>query len=610
MHSKYVTDIYERLLSDLYYTLPRNGHLALPGDLTTSLIGTGRLPYIEWLILNGPRVEKEILGYLETGDITLIKSDLHEDFVPLWNFFLAEESPQVLREIRQILLFSYKAEQEPTNEQLVQSQKDFEETDAMCAIWSAHHGGGHPSGTLASARRIVGAVIYRVNWGEVAPQHGPGGIYPSRLPHEKSCFTTFYRPIAEKYPYDKYFWCLPTWWDSIMVREEWRPLSESDDIIASLIAVPKDSRGPRLICVHPAEAIWIQQGQRKLLEDAIDRSPLTKGRINFTDQTVNGQLALKSSSDRKFVTLDLKEASDRISIDLVRTLFGEHVSSYLCATRANKIKLLDGRVIELQKYAPMGNATVFPVQSLCFWALVRAGIRARHGTDCDDIYVFGDDILFPVEYWSGAIYGLIQAGLVPNPNKTFGKGFFRESCGVDAYKGVDVTPLRLRKHSLLQLDGIESMLALAHKLRQRGYGATCQFIYDRCRSALKRKWGAFLPYSNSIQTAGLFELCENFGFSDLVKLGSRIRFRKRYHRHELKTLQLRAPVMRVRDGDWYHLLDSFHKIESKYSRPKKERWTAEDGYANLKEGIPIDGRLEYPVPYRNRLQYGWTVIER
>jgi hypothetical protein len=34
----------------------------------------------------------------------------------------------------------------------------------------------------------------------------------------------------------------------------------ADIIEAKLIAVPKDSRGPRLICVHPAESIWIQQG--------------------------------------------------------------------------------------------------------------------------------------------------------------------------------------------------------------------------------------------------------------------------------------------------------------------------------------------------------------
>jgi hypothetical protein len=106
---------------------------------------------------------------------------------------------------------------------------------------------------------------------------------------------------------------MPTFWHDIMVTESKGRIMEKTDIVAKLTAVPKDSRGPRLICVHPKEAIWIQQGQRLKLEAAITSSNLTKGRINFTDQTVNGGLALESSKSGRLATLDLKEASDRIS---------------------------------------------------------------------------------------------------------------------------------------------------------------------------------------------------------------------------------------------------------------------------------------------------------
>jgi len=153
--------------------------------------------------------------------------------------------------------------------------------------------------------------------------------------------------------------------------------------------------------VHPAESIWIQQGQRQLLESRIESHPLTKGKIAFTDQTVNGKLALSSSKTREFCTLDLREASDRISCSLVKALFGPHTYEWMSCSRATHVKLLDGRVIELKKWAPMGNALCFPVESLVFFSLVVAGIRSHYGENCNDVYVFGDDIIFPSKYHNG-----------------------------------------------------------------------------------------------------------------------------------------------------------------------------------------------------------------
>jgi len=378
MHSMYVINAYKRLLADIR---DKTGvSIDAPGDLN-----------YDWVLIEGPKLDKEILAYLE-GERESV--DLPEWLKPLWTGFLERGCLVCLRELRQSLVFCYKVEHEPTNEQLIQSQKDFEETESLVKLWSdSRNDYLIRSHTIGTARKYISSILYRANWREIVPSHGPGGIYPSRVPCDKSRFTTIYRSIQDYYPYDQFFCGLPNYWVDTMVEEKIGSLTECDDIVAKLVAVPKDSRGPRLICVHPAESIWIQQGQRRILESCIERHPLTRGRINFTDQTVNGTLALKSSKDREFCTLDLKEASDRISCSLVRSLFGDYIYDWISCARANKLELLDGRVIPLQKWAPMGNALTFPIESLVFWSVVRAGIYTSSGEICDDVYVFGDDII-------------------------------------------------------------------------------------------------------------------------------------------------------------------------------------------------------------------------
>jgi hypothetical protein len=107
----------------------------------------------------------------------------------------------------------------------------------------------------------------------------------------------------------------------------------------------------------------------------------------------------------------------------------------------------------LNKFAGMGNALTFPVQSSCFaivciaaildkWALKPTMARIRRAAR--QIRVFGDDIIINTEYAHHCVDWLEAVGLKINRRKSFLTGNFRESCGVDAYKGVDVTPLYLR----------------------------------------------------------------------------------------------------------------------------------------------------------------------
>jgi hypothetical protein len=535
-----------------------------------------------WVLKEGPLLDKALLKYLETPEASL--PQFPSWLLPLWEQFVLSKDPLLIRYIRQCLTFCYKAEQLPTNEQLEEAQASFENTDSDIAVWDfafKQSISQHP--IIRSARRIVHSVLHRIDYREITPMHGPGAVFPSKAPIHKSNFSTVYSTLQECYPYDQFFCGLPSFWKEIMVDGD-RDLTSADRIQAKLVAVPKDSRGPRLICVHPCEAVWIQQGIRKKLESAIERSPLTAGRVNFTDQSINARLALAASLDQKYCTIDLKEASDRISLELVRHLFDD--VKFLECCRAVDVKLLDGRVIVLKKFAPMGNAITFPIQSILFFSLVVAGLKHYYNVNCTDVYVFGDDIIVPSQYYEGAIKALVLSGLVPNASKCFVRGFFRESCGTDAYKGVDVTPLRMKVRDADSDSNAASLCDLAKRLKLQGYTACSSFLY----SIVSKRYGS-LGLTNNPDCQGIVEYVE-YPYTHLITKLERfhIRWNRSLQRYETRTGLVRSCLATTPKYGWYHIQDSLLRISN---------------------DIPISDRgTEYSVPYRGRLICGWTELIR
>jgi hypothetical protein len=103
----------------------------------------------------------------------------------------------------------------------------------------------------------------------------------------------------------------------------------------------------------------------------------------------------------------------------------------------------------MKKFAPMGSAVTFPVQSLVFLLLTVYAVRLFDGKEghlrglkesFGEVTVFGDDIIAPSRAINAITWVLTQCGLKVNTEKTFSEGNFRESCGMDAFKGYDVTP--------------------------------------------------------------------------------------------------------------------------------------------------------------------------
>jgi hypothetical protein len=302
---------------------------------------------------------------------------------------------------------------------------------------------------LREARGLVTRCLTGIDPLDIVPRHGPGAVATGEKPDQKMHLKRIYDSVEECYPASEYYFLnakhLFDEWDS-----QYWSLDHVDEPQAKVMLVPKDSRGPRLISAEPLEVQFLQQGLGRKLVQRIERHPLTKGHVNFTDQTVNRKLALRGSVDGKWSTLDLKEASDRVSLALVKELFGgTGLLPNLLALRSKSTVLPDGRVVRMGKYAPMGSALCFPVEALCFWALAVACIHVcgqkSLKTALSSVYVYGDDIIVRGGDEKYLLQYFHYFGLRLNDGKCCYTGLFRESCGCDAYRGHVVTPIKVKR---------------------------------------------------------------------------------------------------------------------------------------------------------------------
>lgn len=328
---------------------------------------------------------------------------------------------------------------------------------------------------IRRARCILADVFAFFNPYDIYPRNGPGALSTRERLWEKFTWTRISKRLIDIYPVDAYFVASA---GHVCDRPEILSLDDSERG-ARVILVPKDSRGPRLISCEPHDNMWIQQGLSRAIVHHVESQRLTQFNVRFTDQRPNQLGALLGSKTGKYATLDLKEASDRVSLDLVRLLFPEWLLPFLECCRSHKTTLPDGTELSLEKFAPMGSALCFPIMALTIWSLLHAA------NDCADerelIYVYGDDVIVPSEYSLSAISVLESVGLRVNREKSCLQGFFRESCGLDAFKGIEVTPIRIRTgwSATPRPDAYCSWVAYANSFYDKRYLRTYEYIVGR-----------------------------------------------------------------------------------------------------------------------------------
>lgn len=361
-------------------------------------------------------------------------------------------NPAAVDCVRQMSYIFYKLEVQFDEGHIAKFLDQFVETDRMLGDISFDDDGTAKYRLIKRMRGLVARVLSNVDPYDIVPSHGSGATACHTPNSQKYHQLRYYEKLDEVFSYSEFFFLSPT-----HLVDELDKLMNADVKLpqARVCLVPKDSRGPRIISCEPAELMFIQQGLMRKMYETIEAHPLTRGQVNFTDQTINQEMAKLGSVTGTLATLDLTDASDRVSLNLVREVFPMNWVRALEACRSETTLLPDGRVVKLNKFAPMGSSCCFPVEALVFWACAVAAVQEhtrenrftkKFGTSVfDGALVYGDDIIIDSLYSSVVMVALQSIGLKVNQLKSYVQGPFRESCGGDYYNGVDVTPVRLRK---------------------------------------------------------------------------------------------------------------------------------------------------------------------
>lgn len=326
------------------------------------------------------------------------------------------------------------------------------------------------------------------------PKHGPGVTNDKFFGNAKFTVREFYQQWRHAFSIEELYGYQPIVWKSDSFDTP-RPVK--------VVAVPKTMKVARIIAVEPTAMQYAQQYVSKRLISCFTKTGIMN-QLNLNDQTPNQRLARAGSCDGSWATLDLSEASDRLTAKLVHHIFRKapKIRRHLFACR-NPRALVGNKLLILKKFASMGSALTFPVESYCFYILAVSAIM--HSYDLHGKYprlgylrrlqkaerlvsVFGDDIIVPSDTASLVIDYLETYGLKVNRKKSFYSGFFRESCGVDAYKGYDVTPVYIRSRiprRITDATEVVSFVSTANQMFRKGLWSTADLLKKHVDSIYK-----------------------------------------------------------------------------------------------------------------------------
>jgi hypothetical protein len=327
----------------------------------------------------------------------------------------------------------------------------------------------------------------RIYDGELTPTHGPGATADGLKGNQKFTLKEWTTRLEGVFPFIE--WAAPVYsvYDWVNEHVDFREPGAERPV--KVIHVPKTLKTPRIIAEEPTSMMFMQQAILAVMKEEFRADVNARDLICFDSQIPNQRMAKEGSATGRLATLDLKEASDRVSNQLVRELFANfpHIGEAVQVVRSRKADV-QGKVIRLAKYASMGSALTFPLEAMVFCTLVFLGIERelnRPLTYADvkrlrkQVRVYGDDIVVPVEYVDSVIRTLEHFGARVNMRKSFWNGKFRESCGADFYAGASVDVVRVRRvfpKSLQDGKEIESIVSLRNQLFELGYERTVGWL--------------------------------------------------------------------------------------------------------------------------------------
>jgi len=345
-------------------------------------------------------------------------------------------------------------------------------------------------------RELFTQMDREVYYGQILPKHGPGAVADKLTSNGKYRSRMWTQRLERIFPCSSYLIPSPRYYEEL---EEVDIREPGTEIPVRVISVPKTLKTPRIIAIEPTCMQYMQQGLLRCFLDAYGRDELLQRFLGFDDQVPNQELARIGSLDQRTATLDLSEASDRVSNQLVRAMFHRHphLREAMDATRSRKADVPGHGVIRLAKYASMGSALCFPVEAMVFLTLIVLGVQRSLNTTLTrrdvkslvgSVRVYGDDLIVPIDHVLTIVQTLEHFGARVGLDKSFWTGRFRESCGKEYYAGQDVSVVRVRHtlpSTIADADGIIATVALRNQLYLAGLWRVSWYLDNLLEGVLK-----------------------------------------------------------------------------------------------------------------------------
>lgn len=261
-------------------------------------------------------------------------------------------------------------------------------------------------------------------------------------------------------------------WNSNLASYLWQDLA-SEEVSPTVVAgnrlsfVPKKFDSLRTMMVEPTLNQFFQQGLGNYISMQLKRF----GNIELeTQPDCHRRLCKKiTANGLDIATIDWSQASDRIWLGLCQRLLPSDWFAVLQDVRS-PVTLYKGEVFTLTMAGSMGCGFTFPLQTLLFSCLLKA--LARESDKEQFVSVFGDDCICDSNLIDDIMWLGQELDWQMNADKSFTSGGFRETCGVDAYHGVDCRPFFIERPGDV--------------FSPSGLAAWAYGVYNQCANVIRR----------------------------------------------------------------------------------------------------------------------------
>ncbi len=472
--------------------------------------------------------------------------------------------------IRQLCYLTYKVERDCSPKRVQAAIDQYVSTDAELRYLpkriTAEQRDTFSRVALRLFGKMFGELDRKIADFDLIPKHGPGSVADRLSPLRKRDLSYWTQRLEGVFPHWRYRTNIPEW------DADLEMVAPGMETPVRVVTVPKTQKTPRVIALEPSTVQYAQQALMDEIYHFVARSPLD-GILGFQDQERNQKLALEASITGSLATLDLSEASDRVHWWLVQQMVKgfPHLRDFLDATRSQRAEVEGYGVIPISKFASMGSALTFPIEAMVFTilALMGMGERGEHAISvrrlAGRLSVYGDDIIVPTDQVASVIDHLETFGFKVNRSKSHWRGYFRESCGKEYYRGQDVSIQKLRQDFPTSGKDAARVASLLD-FRNRCYTAGLWGVVRALDTETKK----FVSVVHSRDSdAGLVHVT-------FLPPSQKTRYNRHLQRLEVKVPYLHPHGVKYRVDGERGLLEWFHQVHRRVSAPEEPSFTSQE----------------------------------